>query len=78
MTLDNKIKISLATSSDREKIYKIRHRVFASELKQHVENEQEIITDKLDNFNTYITAKINLEIIGFISITPPGWKYLFN
>ena len=71
MTLDNKIIISLATSSDREKIYKIRHRVFASELKQHVENVQEIITDKLDNFNTYITAKINLEIIGFISITPP-------
>ena len=71
MTLDNQIKISLATTSDREVIYKIRHNVFASELGQHVENEQGTITDKLDNFNTYIVAKINLEIIGFISITSP-------
>jgi len=71
MTSDNKIKISLATSSDREEIYKIRHNVFASELGQHHENEQGSISDQLDNFNTYITAKINLEIIGFISITSP-------
>ena len=72
MNPDNKIKISIATNSDREVIYKIRHNVFASELGQHIENEKGTITDQLDNFNTYITAKINLEIIGFISITSPG------
>ena len=53
MTLDKKIKISLATTSDREKIYKIRHNVFASELGQYTEKEQGKITDQFDNLKCY-------------------------
>ena len=71
------IEISFATNIDRDKIYHLRHEVFGSELKQHSENESGILRDKLDDFNTYITAKINDEIVGFISITPPD-KNLYS
>jgi GNAT superfamily N-acetyltransferase len=38
---------------------------------QHPHNEAKMFQDKLDDFNIYITAKINDEIAGFISVTPP-------
>lgn len=65
------IEISLATSNDRNTIYKLRHEVYASELMQHSHNEAMRLQDKLDEHNVYITAKINSEIIGFISVTLP-------
>ena len=65
------IEISLATSNDRNTIYKLRHEVYASELMQHSHNEALRLQDKLDEHNVYITAKINSEIIGFISVTLP-------
>jgi histidinol-phosphate/aromatic aminotransferase/cobyric acid decarboxylase-like protein len=71
MVPDKIIEISIASNTDRKKIYHLRHDVFSSELMQHSENELKILRDKLDDFNTYITAKINNEIVGFISITPP-------
>jgi histidinol-phosphate/aromatic aminotransferase/cobyric acid decarboxylase-like protein/N-acyl-L-homoserine lactone synthetase len=67
----NMLEISFATNSDRENIYHLRHDVYGSELMQHVENESRIFRDKLDDFNIYICAKINNEIVGFISVTPP-------
>lgn len=71
MIKNNLIEISLATSVDRNKIYQLRHEVYASELMQHPPNEAMMLQDKLDHFNVYIIAKINSEIAGFISITPP-------
>jgi histidinol-phosphate/aromatic aminotransferase/cobyric acid decarboxylase-like protein/GNAT superfamily N-acetyltransferase len=68
---EKKIVISIASKTDRDKIYKIRHEVYGTELMQHPENKSKIFRDKLDDFNTYICAKINKEIVGFISITPP-------
>jgi histidinol-phosphate/aromatic aminotransferase/cobyric acid decarboxylase-like protein/GNAT superfamily N-acetyltransferase len=65
------IEISLATSCDRNEIYQLRHEVYATELMQHLPNEASIIKDSLDDFNVYIVAKINTEIVGFISVTPP-------
>lgn len=65
------IEISLATSNDRNTIYQLRHEVYASELMQHSHNEAMRLQDKLDEHNVYITAKINSEIIGFISVTLP-------
>ncbi len=71
MTPDKRIEISIASNTDRENIYHLRHDVFSSELMQHSENELKILRDKLDDFNTYLTAKIDNQIVGFISITPP-------
>ena len=67
----NLIEISIATSIDRHKIYQLRHEVYALELMQHPNNDGMMIEDKLDDFNIYLIAKINKEIVGFISITPP-------
>ncbi len=71
MVKNNLIEISLATTVDRNKIYQLRYQVYASELMQHPTNEAMMFEDKLDQFNVYIIAKINAEIVGFISITPP-------
>jgi histidinol-phosphate/aromatic aminotransferase/cobyric acid decarboxylase-like protein/GNAT superfamily N-acetyltransferase len=68
---DNKITISIASEADRNKIYQLRHQVYGTELMQHSENELKLLRDRLDDFNTYICAKINTETVGFISITPP-------
>ena len=71
MVQENAVKISLATNSDRDIIYHLRHEVYGSELMQHSENEKGTFRDNLDNFNIYIIAKLNEDIVGFISITPP-------
>ncbi|NIR50121.1 aminotransferase class I/II-fold pyridoxal phosphate-dependent enzyme [candidate division KSB1 bacterium] len=66
------ITVSLASNNDRNRIYKMRHSVYAEELAQHRVNPQRCLTDALDDFNVYIVAKCNKEIAGFVSITPPN------
>ena len=65
-------RLALATDQDREVINRLRHDVYASELEQHGENGEGRLHDALDAFNTYIVASMGGEIVGFISITPPG------
>ena len=64
--------IALATACDMNDIFRMRHEVYARELGQHPENVDGRLTDPLDEFNSYIVAKSNGLIAGFISITPPG------
>lgn len=45
------------------------------EISQHAENAERRLTDALDEFNIYITASLDEEIAGFISVTPPGSSY---
>jgi len=71
MKKNSLIEISLATKIDRNKIYKLRHAIYVSELRQHQPNEALILQDDLDFFNLYFVAKIDGEIVGFISVTPP-------
>jgi histidinol-phosphate/aromatic aminotransferase/cobyric acid decarboxylase-like protein len=70
-----RIRISLATDQDRAIIYRLRHLVYAQELRQHAENPQGQLTDALDAYNLYIIASLRDEIAGFISVTPPGRAY---
>jgi histidinol-phosphate/aromatic aminotransferase/cobyric acid decarboxylase-like protein/GNAT superfamily N-acetyltransferase len=63
--------LSLATETDRETIYRLRHDVYAQELAQHIANPAAQLKDALDEWNTYLVAKRGGEIAGFISITPP-------
>lgn len=66
------IRVAIASNRDRQTIYGIRHAVYAEELAQHPTNDAKILTDALDQFNIYIVAVINDQIVGFVSITPPG------
>ena len=68
----NRLAVTLATVEDREEIYRIRHEVYASELGQHKENPGCRLKDKLDDYNSYVIVKVAGEILGFVSITPPG------
>ena len=61
----------MASPEDREAIYRIRHDVYASELGQHDENSEGRLTDSLDGFNSYVVARVDGVLAGFVSITPP-------
>src|SRR5271170_7889940 len=66
-------RISLAYDSDRDSIYALRHEVYAEELHQHPTTHNRMLSDSLDAFNEYIVAKIDGQLVGFVSITPPGF-----
>jgi hypothetical protein len=70
-----KIDVALATTDDRERIYAARYEVYARELRQHSENDRRSLRDPLDERNEYIVAKQGDDMLGFISLTPPGGKY---
>src|SRR5215813_4292027 len=70
--LREKISVSVASESEREEIYRLRHDVYACELAQHPTNGTAKLRDALDALNVYIVAKIAGRLAGFISITPPG------
>jgi len=68
---NSRISISLASHQERKAIYRLRHAVYASELRQHEERSDETLSDALDGVNIYITARIGERIVGFVSLTPP-------
>ena len=67
----NKFKICLSQQKDRKAIYKLRHEIYAKELGQHPENKSGMLSDVLDDFNTYLVAFDGHQIVGFITVTPP-------
>src|ERR1051326_3447154 len=67
-----KVSVPLASDSEREEIYHLRHEVYASELGQHPQNGTATLRDALDAVNVYIVARVTGKLAGFISITPPG------
>ena len=67
-----RLTVRLATEADRETIYRLRHEVYARELGQHATNVAGRLTDSLDAFNTYMVITADNEIVGFVSVTPPG------
>jgi len=66
------ITLSVADENDRGAIYALRHRVYASELGQHRENPEGVLTDALDRVNTYLVAKRSGAVVAFVAITPPN------
>jgi histidinol-phosphate/aromatic aminotransferase/cobyric acid decarboxylase-like protein/predicted GNAT family N-acyltransferase len=68
-----RIRISLASADDREAIYRMRHAVYAAELGQHAARPDGRLTDALDRFNHYLVATVGERLIGFVSVTPPGF-----
>lgn len=67
-----RVTLSVAGEQDREAIYRLRHEVYAHELRQHETNPSGRLQDRLDDGNVYLVAKIAGQIAGFISLTPPG------
>lgn len=72
-TDSNRIVVRTATAADREEIYRLRHEVYARELGQHALSETCTLNDALDEFNLYIVASFDGVLVGFVSITPPGF-----
>src|SRR5436305_385557 len=67
----SRVVLALADAADRERIYQLRHDVYASELGQHHVNDAGSLRDGLDNQNIYLVARTGDEIAGFVSVTPP-------
>jgi len=71
MTSPARIVIATANESDRKQIASMRHVIYAHELGQHPTNGRGVLRDHLDEFNTYIVARLDSHVVGFVSITPP-------
>ena len=67
--------ITLCSPDDRKQIYSARHEVYALELHQHHSNKERLLRDALDERNEYIVVRQGAELLGFVSITPPGGSY---
>ncbi len=67
--------VGIATPAQRERIYRLRHDIYARELGQHAERADGVLSDELDERNVYIVASTGGHIAGFVSITPPGARY---
>lgn len=65
------VTLRMGGAPDRERIYGLRHKVYAEELHQHSPNDTRRLVDALDGENAYILAEVAGELAGFISITPP-------
>lgn len=68
-----RITVSFASAEQRDAIYRMRHAVYAAELGQHHTNVSGRLVDALDAFNHYLAASIDDRLVGFVSITPPGY-----
>lgn len=66
------VEIRLATPDDRRGVYELRYQVYAEELGQHSRNAEGVLRNDLDDFNEYVIALQGGELVGFVSITPPG------
>ncbi len=67
-----RFQLDLAGPDDRVAIHRMRHDVYARELGQHPINAAGELRDPLDAFNIYLVARLKNEVVGFVSITPPG------
>src|ERR1041385_1039563 len=65
------VTLRLAETEDRNRIYALRHEVYAEELGQQRVNVAHALSDALDESNIYIVAEADGELAGFISLTPP-------
>jgi histidinol-phosphate/aromatic aminotransferase/cobyric acid decarboxylase-like protein len=64
--------ISMASISDHQAIYRLRHDVYATELDQYKSQEDGILRDANNIRSDYIIATVNNELAGFVGITPPS------
>ena len=69
-----RLTLSVADTHDRRSIYTSRYRVYTEELGQHPENHEGVLTDRLDEVNTYLVAKRDNTVVGFVAITPPSLR----
>ena len=72
MPQSSSVTLSIADVQDRQSIYASRHLVYGRELGQHRERPEGVLTDVLDQVNTYLVAKHDDDIVGFVAITPPN------
>jgi histidinol-phosphate/aromatic aminotransferase/cobyric acid decarboxylase-like protein len=63
--------IRLGVDRDRVAISRLRHDVYATELRQYPVNDRGRLDDPADSANAYIVAETGSSIIGFVSVTPP-------
>jgi histidinol-phosphate/aromatic aminotransferase/cobyric acid decarboxylase-like protein len=68
---DGKLVLSIASSTDREEIYRTRYEIYSTEIQQHPANGNGFLKDEPGMINHYIIAKRGNALVGFISITPP-------
>lgn len=68
----DRLVVTEAGEGSRAEIFRVRHKVYASELGQHAENDAGELRDGLDGRNVYLVVERRGELAGFVSVTPPS------
>lgn len=63
--------VGIASADDRIEISRLRYHVYAREIGQHPLNDQQQLTDALDEHNVMLLVRYRGRVAGFVSITPP-------
>ncbi len=63
---ESKFEIKYATQEEFDKIHKFNHEIFAEEIPQHEQRENNLLVDSFHELNTYIVAKLKNEIVGMV------------
>jgi histidinol-phosphate/aromatic aminotransferase/cobyric acid decarboxylase-like protein/N-acyl-L-homoserine lactone synthetase len=71
------LQLRSATPDDMPQIHRLRHDVYADELRQHEPRPERVLADDLDRDNVYLVAATGAEVVGFVSVTPP-WLGRFS
>jgi histidinol-phosphate/aromatic aminotransferase/cobyric acid decarboxylase-like protein/N-acyl-L-homoserine lactone synthetase len=72
-----RLQVRTATPADMSQIHRLRHDVYADELRQHEPRPEGALADDLDRDNVYLVVATGDEVAGFVSVTPP-WLGRFS
>lgn len=66
------LKVTIATAGEMRHLWKLNHDVYCEELSQHVTDPSGERIDRLHGNATYFIARIESDVVGMLSVTPPG------
>lgn len=69
---NDKLSISVASLSDIDSVYALRHEVYATELGQYKKNKNKSLIDNDQVKSTYILAHQKKKLVGFVAVTSPN------
>ena len=67
----SQVVVSRMSDADRDVLYRARHDVYATELRQYEARADGLLPDREDLHAVYLVASVAGEMAGFIGITPP-------
>ena len=70
--MTSNLSLCVVEEGDKPAIFRLRHEVYAVELRQYEANVEQTLYDAPEVQSVYLTLLAERELIGFVGITPPA------